>query len=87
MKIGDEIMVHGFVDEIRQDTVIIRNSGGYFGTAASEVMPADEPLQVTGKLPASEDEPYEYEIKALHKGYVEPYVKIEDELQTEREGE
>lgn len=40
MKIGDEIMVHGFVDEIRQDTVIIRNAGGYFGTAASEVMPA-----------------------------------------------
>lgn len=40
MKIGDEIMVRGFVDEIRQDTVIIRNAGGYFGTAPSEVMPA-----------------------------------------------
>ena len=29
------------------------------------------------------DEPYEYEIKALHKDYVEPYVKIEDEPQTD----
>ena len=28
-------------------------------------------------------EPYEYEIKALHKDYVEPYVKIEDEPQTD----
>ena len=37
MKIGDEVYVHGYVDEIRQDTVIIRNDGGYFGTAPSEV--------------------------------------------------
>lgn len=25
------------------------------------------------------EEPYEYEIKALHKDYIEPYVIIEDE--------
>ena len=31
----------------------------------------------------AKDEPYEYEIKALHKDYVEPYVKIEDEPQTD----
>ena len=37
MKIGDEVYVHGFIDEIRQDTVIIRNDGGYFGTVPSEV--------------------------------------------------
>ena len=37
MKIGDEVMVHGYVDEIRNDCVIIRNEGGYFGTVASEV--------------------------------------------------
>ena len=37
MKIGDEIYVHGYVDEIRDDTVIVRNGGGYFGTAASEI--------------------------------------------------
>lgn len=37
MKIGDEVMVHGYVDEIRADVIIIRNDGGYFGTAESEV--------------------------------------------------
>ena len=31
MKIGDMVFVHGYVDEIRKDTVIIRNKGGYFG--------------------------------------------------------
>ena len=38
MKIGDEVYVHGFVDEIRKDTIIIRNDGGYFGTATNEVL-------------------------------------------------
>ena len=37
MKIGDEVYVHGYVDEIRDNTVIIRNKGGYFGTAKEEV--------------------------------------------------
>lgn len=37
MKIGDEVLIHGYVDEIRKDVVIIRNEGGYFGTAKSEV--------------------------------------------------
>ena len=43
MKIGDEIYVHGYVDEIRYDdtkrvsTIIIRNDGGYFGTVPSEI--------------------------------------------------
>ena len=37
MKIGDEVYVHGYVDEIREDTVIIRNEGGYFGTSKNEV--------------------------------------------------
>lgn len=36
MKIGDEIYVHGYIDEIRKDTVIIRNKGGYFGTVREE---------------------------------------------------
>lgn len=39
MKIGDEVYVHGYVNEIREDTVIIRNEGGYFGTSKSEVAP------------------------------------------------
>lgn len=38
MKIGDECYVHGYVDEIRNDTIIIRNEGGYFGTVKSEVL-------------------------------------------------
>ena len=42
MKIGDEVYIHGFVDEIRKDTVIIRNKGGYFGTDAEEVAPTVE---------------------------------------------
>ena len=38
MRIGDEIYVHGYVDEIRKDTVIIRNNGGYFGTVSNEIV-------------------------------------------------
>lgn len=37
MKIGDEVYIHGYVDEIRKDTVIIRNDGGYFGTVKEEI--------------------------------------------------
>ena len=37
MRIGEEVFVHGYVDEIRGDTVIIKNDGGYFGTALSEI--------------------------------------------------
>lgn len=37
MKIGDEVFIHGYVDEIRKDMVIIRNSGGYFATVPHEI--------------------------------------------------
>lgn len=37
MKIGEEVYIHGFIDEIRKDTIIIRNEGGYFGTVKEEV--------------------------------------------------
>ena len=43
MKIGDRIYVRGYVDEIRKDTVIVRNDGGYFGTILSEVTPSAQP--------------------------------------------
>ena len=43
MKIGDEVYVHGYVDEIRNDVVIIRNDGGYFGTVPSEVNCSEKP--------------------------------------------
>lgn len=38
MKIGDEVYIHGYIDEIRNDVVIIHNNGGYFGTVPSEIM-------------------------------------------------
>ena len=40
MKIGDRIFVRGYIDEIRKDTVIVRNDGGYFGTTWNEVTPS-----------------------------------------------
>ena len=45
MKIGDEVYVHGYIDEIRNDVIIIRNEGGYFGTVPSEVVDKEETLQ------------------------------------------
>ena len=42
MKIGDEVYVHGYVDEIRNDVVIIRNDGGYFGTIEREIFAYEE---------------------------------------------
>lgn len=39
MKIGDEVLIHGYVDEIRKDTIIIKNDGGYFGTVKNEIIP------------------------------------------------
>ena len=48
MKIGDRVFVSGYIDEIRKDTVIVRNDGGYFGTIPSEV--------ITGELPSAQPE-------------------------------
>ena len=41
MKIGDEVFIHGYIDEIRKDTVIIQNDGGYFGTVQNEIKTID----------------------------------------------
>ena len=38
MRIGDRCFVHGCIDEIRKDTIIIKNKGGYFGTDPGEVI-------------------------------------------------
>lgn len=49
LKIGQEVLIHGYVDEIRYDhtkrvsTVIIRNEGGYFGTVECEVTDIEMP--------------------------------------------
>lgn len=49
IRIGDEVYIHGFVDEVRKDTVIIKNEGGYFGTVADEIMPPVQPEPLWGK--------------------------------------
>lgn len=43
LKIGQEVLIHGYVDEIRKDTVIVRNEGGYFGTVECEVTDIEMP--------------------------------------------
>ena len=37
MTLGDRVYVLGYIDEIRKDVVIIRNSSGYFGTEKHNV--------------------------------------------------
>lgn len=44
-KIGDQVYVHGYIDEIRKDTIIIRNAGGYFGTVDGEIVSSTEQQQ------------------------------------------
>lgn len=46
-RIGDEVYIHGIIDEIRKDTIIIKNEGGYFGTVADEIMPSAQPEKRT----------------------------------------
>ena len=43
MHIGDEVFVHGYIDEIRNDCIIIKNDGGYFGTVKGEIVIVDTP--------------------------------------------
>ena len=54
MKIGDEVYVHGYVDEIRKDVIIIRNDGGYFGTVPSEVFCYEEDRNGYGTMNSAE---------------------------------
>ena len=52
MKIGDEVYVHGYVDEMRNDVIIIRNDGGYFGTVGYEVLDKDTEEYKRGRIDA-----------------------------------
>lgn len=45
-RIGDEVYIHGIIDEIRKDTIIIKNEGGYFGTVSEEIMPSAQPEEI-----------------------------------------
>lgn len=53
MKIGEEVLIHGYIDEIRKDIVIIRNEGGYFGTVKSEILNREQArwIPVSERLP------------------------------------
>lgn len=55
MRIGDEVLIKGTINEIRKDIVIIENEGGYFGTVPNEIVPSVN-LQKpkTGWIPVSE---------------------------------
>jgi hypothetical protein len=43
LKVGQEVLIHGYIDEIRKDTIIIQNEGGYFGTVECEIADIDMP--------------------------------------------
>ena len=58
MRIGDRCFVHGYIDEIRKDTIIIRNNGGYFGTNPDEVIVVNDTAHPNW-IPCSERLPEE----------------------------
>lgn len=76
MKIGDEVYIHGYVDEIRDDTIIIRNEGGYFGTSKREIR--SEPVWSKLEYAFSTDKYvaviHDDEILIVEKG--SPYTKV-----------
>lgn len=42
MKLGQEVWIHGYIDEMRKDIAIIKNEGGYFGAVYDEIVEAVE---------------------------------------------
>ncbi len=85
MKIGDEVYIHGYVDEIRKDTIIIKNDGGYFGTMSSEIIDKEQE-------PSLKMADYENEIETLqqwldneeHKNKTlwEEITRLQEEIKT-----
>jgi hypothetical protein len=80
LKIGDEVYIHGFVDEVRRDTVIIKNEGGYFGTVTEEIIPSVQPepqwIPCSERLP---DTPHYYEEDEFRESdFILIYTKIND---------
>lgn len=49
-RIGDEVYIHGYIDEIRNDVIIIRNEGSYFGTVPSEMLYYEEDASGYGTM-------------------------------------
>lgn len=78
LKIGQEVLIHGYVDEIRYDhtkrvsTVIICNEGGYFGTVEWEVTDIEMPdtNEVLDKIRAEIETKYgQYDICEYFEDY------------------
>ena len=87
MKIGDEVHVHGYVDEIRKDVVIIRNKGGYFGTVPEEVLLTDikyltdqEFLNKAYKMPNGREAIFHYDRNGVGKITLESVDMLMGEL-------
>ena len=83
MKIGDEVYVHGYVDEIRKDTVIIKNKGGYFGTCKKEIdeeFPFSQLIYPTDKFSVVV---HDNKIHLINKNEVGIKVTVEQEPQTD----
>lgn len=78
MKIGDEVYVHGYVDEIRNDVVIIRNDGGYFGTVEDEIICFTAKFHKEHIEPKVVIEPQKWEAppKFEHKGVTTTCVSV-----------
>lgn len=71
LKIGQEVLIHGYVDEIRKDTIIIQNEGGYFGTVECEVTDIEMPS--TNKIL----DKIWLEIKAMSTDYCGGYIGLD----------
>lgn len=85
MKIGDEVYIHGYIDEIRKDTIIIHNEGGYFGTVQEEISVKQEPK--TGHWEWQTNSDLETTLCSLPKIQSEDgqdYVQLADVLETVR---
>ena len=83
MKIGDEVYVHGYVDEIRGNTVIIKNKGGYFGTCKKEIdeeFPFSQLIYPADKFSVVV---HDNKIHLINKNEVGIKVTVEQEPQTD----
>ncbi len=84
MKIGEEAYVHGYIDEIRNGVIIIRNKGGYFGTEPEEVFPSAQPERKKEKWIITKTErgwncaEYPTEVTCSNCNYIEDYQKALD---------
>ena len=52
MKLGQEVWIHGYIDEMRKDIAIIKNEGGYFGAVYDEIQPAQINMSVIEDIKA-----------------------------------